>query len=149
MPYVPSAFGEDAFGRRAEAAAHFFDTPKHIAGQTIAVTAWIAVNALAVSFRWDPYHYPIGLAFHVGEGALEQVFGGAMQVAKVDPERGVRTERAAPVGVALDAATHVAEHPRVHGPWWLGHEWVSDRGSPRRSTSASTTASLCSLSWAA
>jgi uncharacterized membrane protein len=54
MPHVPSAFGEDAFGRRAEAAARFFGTPKYIAGQTIAVLAWVAVNALAVSFRWGP-----------------------------------------------------------------------------------------------
>src|SRR5581483_685980 len=57
MPHVPSAFGEDSFGRRAEAAARFFGTPKYIAGQTIAVIAWIAVNALAVSFRWDPYPF--------------------------------------------------------------------------------------------
>jgi uncharacterized membrane protein len=64
MPHVPSAFGEDAFGRRAEAAARFFGTPKYIAGQTIAVIAWIAVNALAVSFRWDPYPFILlNLAF--------------------------------------------------------------------------------------
>jgi uncharacterized membrane protein len=55
VAHVPSAFGEDAFGRRAEAAARFFGTPKYIAGQTIAVIVWIALNALAVSFRWDPY----------------------------------------------------------------------------------------------
>lgn len=64
MPHVPSAFGEDAFGRRAEAAARFFGTPKYIGGQTIAVIAWIAVNALAVSFRWDPYPFILlNLAF--------------------------------------------------------------------------------------
>jgi uncharacterized membrane protein len=64
MPHVPSAFGEDAFGRRAEAAARFFGTPKYIAGQTAAVIAWIAVNALAVSFRWDPYPFILlNLAF--------------------------------------------------------------------------------------
>jgi uncharacterized membrane protein len=64
MPHVPSAFGEDAFGRRAETAARFFGTPKYIAGQTIAVIAWIAVNALAVSFRWDPYPFILlNLAF--------------------------------------------------------------------------------------
>ena len=33
MPQVPSVFGEDAFGRRAEAAARFFGTPKYIAGR--------------------------------------------------------------------------------------------------------------------
>ena len=57
VPHVPSAFGEDAFGRRAEAAARFFGTPKYIAGQTVVVIAWIAVNAVAVSLRWDPYPF--------------------------------------------------------------------------------------------
>ncbi|HEX3226035.1 MAG TPA: DUF1003 domain-containing protein [Gaiellaceae bacterium] len=49
---------------RAETAARFFGTPKYIAGQTIAVIVWIAVNALAVSFRWDPYPFILlNLAF--------------------------------------------------------------------------------------
>jgi len=61
---VPSAFGEDAFGRRAEAAARFFGTPKYIAGQTVLVIAWIAVNAVAVGLRWDPYPFILlNLAF--------------------------------------------------------------------------------------
>jgi uncharacterized membrane protein len=61
---VPSAFGEDAFGARAEAAARFFGTPKYIAGQTLVVIAWIAVNAIAVSLRWDPYPFILlNLAF--------------------------------------------------------------------------------------
>jgi len=54
---MSSAFGEDAFGRRAEAAARFFGTPIYIAGQTVVVIAWIAVNAVAVTFRWDPYPF--------------------------------------------------------------------------------------------
>jgi uncharacterized membrane protein len=54
---MSSAFGEDAFGRRAEAAARFFGTPIYIAGQTVVVIAWIAVNAVAVSLRWDPYPF--------------------------------------------------------------------------------------------
>ena len=54
MTDLPSAFGEDAFGRRAEAAARFFGTPKYILGQTVLVIAWIAVNAVAVGMRWDP-----------------------------------------------------------------------------------------------
>jgi uncharacterized membrane protein len=52
-----STFGEDAFGRGAEAAARFFGTPKYIIGQTVIVIAWIAVNALAVGLRWDPYPF--------------------------------------------------------------------------------------------
>ena len=64
VPVVPSTFGEDAFGRRAEAAARFFGTPKYIAGQTVAVIIWIAVNAAAVSLRWDPYPFILlNLAF--------------------------------------------------------------------------------------
>jgi uncharacterized membrane protein len=59
-----SAFGEDAFGRRAETAARLFGTPKYIAGQSVAVIIWIAVNAMAVSFRWDPYPFILlNLAF--------------------------------------------------------------------------------------
>ena len=61
---MPSAFGEDAFGRRAEAAARFFGTPKYILGQTALVIAWIAVNAVAVGLRWDPYPFILlNLAF--------------------------------------------------------------------------------------
>ena len=59
-----SAFGEDAFGRRAEAAARFFGTPQYILGQTIIVVLWIAVNAVAVGLRWDPYPFILlNLAF--------------------------------------------------------------------------------------
>ncbi|MFN8224180.1 MAG: DUF1003 domain-containing protein [Gaiellales bacterium] len=60
----PSAFGEDAFGRAAEAAARFFGTPQYILGQTIAVIVWIAINAVAVGLRWDPYPFILlNLAF--------------------------------------------------------------------------------------
>ena len=59
-----SAFGEDTFGRKAEAAARFFGTPKYIVGQTLIVIAWIALNAVAVSFQWDPYPFILlNLAF--------------------------------------------------------------------------------------
>jgi uncharacterized membrane protein len=59
-----SAFGEDAFGRGAEAAARFFGTPQYIFGQTIAVVLWIALNALAIVHHWDPYPFILlNLAF--------------------------------------------------------------------------------------
>ncbi len=59
-----SAFGEDTFGRKAEAAARFFGTPRYIVGQTLIVIAWIALNAVAVSFQWDPYPFILlNLAF--------------------------------------------------------------------------------------
>ncbi|HEY1513990.1 MAG TPA: DUF1003 domain-containing protein [Gaiellaceae bacterium] len=64
MPTTFSAFGEDAFGRRAEAAARFFGTPQYILGQTIIVIVWIALNAVAVGLRWDPYPFILlNLAF--------------------------------------------------------------------------------------
>jgi uncharacterized membrane protein len=57
-------FGDDPFGRRAERGARLFGTPQYIVGQTIVVIAWIAVNAVAVSLRWDPYPFILlNLAF--------------------------------------------------------------------------------------
>jgi uncharacterized membrane protein len=59
-----SPFGQDAFGRYAEAAARFFGTPQYIVGQTIVVIIWIILNAVAVSLRWDPYPFILlNLAF--------------------------------------------------------------------------------------
>jgi uncharacterized membrane protein len=64
VPHVPSTFGEDAFGRRAEAAARFFGTPQYIVGQTLVVIAWITLNAVAAGLRWDPYPFILlNLAF--------------------------------------------------------------------------------------
>jgi uncharacterized membrane protein len=61
---MQGAFGEDAFGRGAEAAARFFGTPRYIVAQTVAVIVWIALNAAAVSLRWDPYPFILlNLAF--------------------------------------------------------------------------------------
>jgi len=58
------AFGQDEFGRRAEKVARFLGTPQYIAGQTIVVIAWIAVNAVAIAARWDPYPFILlNLAF--------------------------------------------------------------------------------------
>jgi uncharacterized membrane protein len=57
-------FGHDAFGRGAERAARFFGTPQYIFGQTVVVIAWIALNAVAFSLRWDPYPFILlNLAF--------------------------------------------------------------------------------------
>jgi uncharacterized membrane protein len=62
--HLQSAFGEDAFGRNAERLARFFGTPQYILGQTIVVLAWVALNAAAVSLRWDPYPFILlNLAF--------------------------------------------------------------------------------------
>src|SRR2546429_2339362 len=57
-------FGPDVFGRGAEHAARFFGTPQYIIGQTLVVIAWIALNGVAISFRWDPYPFILlNLAF--------------------------------------------------------------------------------------
>ena len=64
MKSLHGAFGSDAFGRKAEAFARFFGTPTFLIGQTALVGAWIVTNALAVSFRWDPYPFILlNLAF--------------------------------------------------------------------------------------
>jgi uncharacterized membrane protein len=58
------AFGNDRFGILAERFARFFGTPQFIIGQTLLVVLWIAANAAAFSFRWDPYPFILlNLAF--------------------------------------------------------------------------------------
>jgi uncharacterized membrane protein len=49
-----SAFGEDAFGRRAEKLARFFGTPQYILSQSIVVILWIALNSVGWVYHWDP-----------------------------------------------------------------------------------------------
>jgi uncharacterized membrane protein len=58
------AFGNDRFGVLAERFARFFGTPRFIIGQTALVVLWIAANAAAFSFAWDPYPFILlNLAF--------------------------------------------------------------------------------------
>jgi uncharacterized membrane protein len=58
------AFGQDAFGRKAEKAARFFGTPQYIVGQSVIVILWIAINAIGVLAQWDPYPFILlNLAF--------------------------------------------------------------------------------------
>ena len=58
------AFGQDAFGRRAEKAARFFGTPHYILGQSAVVIAWIVLNAVGLVAHWDPYPFILlNLAF--------------------------------------------------------------------------------------
>jgi uncharacterized membrane protein len=62
--HLHGAFGADRFGQISEKAARFFGTPRYIIGQTVVVVVWIALNSLAVSFRWDPYPFILlNLAF--------------------------------------------------------------------------------------
>lgn len=62
--HLQTAYGDDPFGRVAERAARFFGTPRYILGQSALVAVWIALNALALGFRWDPYPFILlNLAF--------------------------------------------------------------------------------------
>jgi uncharacterized membrane protein len=62
--HIHSPFGSDRFGQAAERFARFFGTPKFIVGQTVLVIIWIALNAIAVTLRWDPYPFILlNLAF--------------------------------------------------------------------------------------
>jgi uncharacterized membrane protein len=62
--HLRGAFGNDGFGRVAERCARFFGTPQYILGQSAIVIAWIIVNAVAWSLRWDPYPFILlNLAF--------------------------------------------------------------------------------------
>jgi uncharacterized membrane protein len=63
-PEHHGTFGEDAFGRWAETAARFFGTPQYIAGQTVLVVVWIALNGVGIALAWDPYPFILlNLAF--------------------------------------------------------------------------------------
>jgi uncharacterized membrane protein len=54
----------DAVGAYAEAIARFLGTGRYLAIQTILVIVWIALNIVAVSWRWDPYPFILlNLAF--------------------------------------------------------------------------------------
>jgi uncharacterized membrane protein len=57
-------YDPDAFGRFSEAIARFLGTGKFLAGQTILVLFWIALNTLGIVHHWDPYPFILlNLAF--------------------------------------------------------------------------------------
>lgn len=57
-------FDPEAFGRFSEGIARFLGTGRFLAGQTVLVVLWIAINGLAVQLRWDPYPFILlNLAF--------------------------------------------------------------------------------------
>jgi uncharacterized membrane protein len=54
----------DTFGQLSERLARFLGTGKFLFWQTLTVVAWITVNLVAVSLRWDPYPFILlNLAF--------------------------------------------------------------------------------------
>ena len=61
--HLASAFGADAFGRKAEGFARFFGTPTFLMAQTVLVGIWIVVNGAHLT-RFDLYPFILlNLAF--------------------------------------------------------------------------------------
>jgi uncharacterized membrane protein len=57
-------YDPEAFGRFSEAIARNLGTARFLVIQTVVVAAWIAVNIVAVGYRWDPYPFILlNLAF--------------------------------------------------------------------------------------
>ena len=62
--HLAAPFGSDSFGRKAEVFARAFGTPTFLLAQTAIVVVWVALNAVGVVFRWDPYPFILlNLAF--------------------------------------------------------------------------------------
>ena len=57
-------FDVEAVGRFSESIARFLGTGRYLAIQTVVVIIWIALNLVAVKWRWDPYPFILlNLAF--------------------------------------------------------------------------------------
>ncbi len=62
-PQLHGAFGNDSFGKKAEAFARFFGTATFLIGQSLFVAAWIVLNATGV-VTFDVYPFILlNLAF--------------------------------------------------------------------------------------
>src|SRR5579859_2201355 len=63
-PRVGARYDADAFGRMSEATARFLGTGRFLAGQSVLVVAWIALNTAGFINHWDPYPFILlNLAF--------------------------------------------------------------------------------------
>jgi uncharacterized membrane protein len=63
-PRLGTRYDADAFGRMSEAIARFLGTGRFLAGQTIVVLCWIALNTIGLVRHWDPYPFILlNLAF--------------------------------------------------------------------------------------
>jgi uncharacterized membrane protein len=63
-PRMGARYDADAFGRMSERIARFLGTGRFLAGQTVLVAAWIALNAVGFVQHWDPYPFILlNLAF--------------------------------------------------------------------------------------
>lgn len=57
-------YDSDAFGRFSESIARYLGTARFLVIQSVLVGIWIAVNSMAVHWRWDPYPFILlNLAF--------------------------------------------------------------------------------------
>jgi len=63
-PRVAGRYDADEFGRMSESIARFLGTGRYLAGQTVFVIVWIALNTIGFIARWDPYPFILlNLAF--------------------------------------------------------------------------------------
>jgi uncharacterized membrane protein len=63
-PRVGARYDSDAFGRFSESIARFLGTGRFLAGQTVLVVFWIALNTVGLIKHWDPYPFILlNLAF--------------------------------------------------------------------------------------
>ena len=63
-PGMGARYDADAFGRFSEAIARFLGTGRFLAGQTVLVLGWIALNTVGLVKHWDPYPFILlNLAF--------------------------------------------------------------------------------------
>src|SRR5260370_22753422 len=63
-PRMGARYDADAFGRFSEAIARFLGTGRFLAGQSVLVVAWIALNTILIVKHWDPYPFILlNLAF--------------------------------------------------------------------------------------
>jgi uncharacterized membrane protein len=61
---VAPHYDPEAFGRVSEGIARYFGTARYLVIQTMLVIAWIGVNAVWATGRWDPYPFILlNLAF--------------------------------------------------------------------------------------
>ncbi len=64
VPRMGARYDADAFGRFSEAIARFLGTGRFLAGQTVFVIGWIALNTIGLIRHWDPYPFILlNLAF--------------------------------------------------------------------------------------
>jgi len=63
-PRMGARYDADAFGRFSESIARFLGTGRFLAGQSVLVVFWIALNTVGFVRHWDPYPFILlNLAF--------------------------------------------------------------------------------------